>query len=237
MNSPARNVRAVVTRAPCCPRANKRGISVSPCSHLLPEISCVVDQNHLPTDTQMGSVKHSDERSVALPTARELQTCTFQGPCASKTPPEFNEKTPKREKTERKLWREGKKVKFWAQPFGAPPSGPHPWCPHNSFPHPSGPYLSWFGPPTPSVPPLPFETSVVCAQGTGLVLSFVCSWSSHFGSKRFLLFVFVSFVCETRAVCEQQDAFSMVRRGWDGMGQNSWPSSERAPNSRGGRST
>ena len=55
-------------------------------------------------------------------TARELQTCTFQGPCASKTPPKFHVRTPKREKKERKLWRGGKKsAKFWA----SHPSGPH----------------------------------------------------------------------------------------------------------------
>ena len=32
--------------------------------------------------------------------------CTFQGPGASKTPPIFHERTSKREKEERKLWRE-----------------------------------------------------------------------------------------------------------------------------------
>ena len=31
-------------------------------------------------------------------TTRELQTCTFQGPGASITPPKFHEKTPEREK-------------------------------------------------------------------------------------------------------------------------------------------
>ena len=61
-----------------------------------------------------------------------------------KHPQEFNGKTPKREKKERKLWREREKnAKFWAPPpFGAPsnppspPSspllqglGPHPWAP------------------------------------------------------------------------------------------------------------
>ena len=58
-------------------------------------------------------------------TARELQTCTFQGPCASKTTPKFHEKTPKREKKERKLWREREKKarNFGPPPFGAPPLG------------------------------------------------------------------------------------------------------------------
>ena len=74
-------------------------------------------------------------------TTRELQTCTFQG-LSLQTPPKFHEKTPKREKKERKLWREREKsAKFWAPtlrggdhpsgrapPFGAGPTfwgGPH----------------------------------------------------------------------------------------------------------------
>ena len=59
-------------------------------------------------------------------TARELQTCTFPGPGASKTPPKFNEKTHKREKKERKLWPEWekKRAKFWAvQGKGLPAEG------------------------------------------------------------------------------------------------------------------
>ena len=79
-------------------------------------------------------------------TARELQTCTFQGPCASKTPPKFHERTPKREKKERKLWRrEGKKREILGLPpfgallFGAPPFGV--WAPHPSGPPSFGSHL------------------------------------------------------------------------------------------------
>ena len=80
-------------------------------------------------------------------TARELQTCTLEGPGASKTPPKFHERTPKREKKERQLWREREEKSakfcalqilcpppFWAPPFWAPQFkpplflglGPHP---------------------------------------------------------------------------------------------------------------
>ena len=76
-------------------------------------------------------------------TARELQTCTFHAPGASKTPPNFNERTPKRGKNGRKLWQEREKsAKFWAShpsrrhPSGLPPFG---WPPPFGCPHPSGP--------------------------------------------------------------------------------------------------
>ena len=39
-------------------------------------------------------------------TARELQTCTFEGPGLQKTPPKFNEKTPREGRKERILRRE-----------------------------------------------------------------------------------------------------------------------------------
>ena len=58
-------------------------------------------------------------------TARELQTCTFHGPGASNTT-KIPRKDPKREKEERKLWREKgeKSAKFWApHPSGLHPSG------------------------------------------------------------------------------------------------------------------
>ena len=66
----------------------------------------------------------------------KLQTCTFQGPGASKTPPKFHERTPKREKKERKLWRGGKKsAKFWAPHPSGPPTLPGPIP--EAGPHPS----------------------------------------------------------------------------------------------------
>ena len=55
------------------------------------------------------------------------------------TPPKFNEKTPKRGKKERKMWREREKsAKFWA---------PHPSKPHPSVPHPSLPPSPFGAPP------------------------------------------------------------------------------------------
>ena len=60
----------------------------------------------------------------------------ISGSRPSKTPPKFNERTPEREKKERKLGREREKKReilglppFWAPPFGAPlflGLGPHP---------------------------------------------------------------------------------------------------------------
>ena len=61
-------------------------------------------------------------------TTRELQMCTFQGPGASNTI-KIPRKDPKREKKERKLWREREKKReilgFLAPPFWAP----HFWPP------------------------------------------------------------------------------------------------------------
>ena len=58
-------------------------------------------------------------------TARELQTCTFQGTCAS----------PREDPRERQKQRNGGgSAKCWA---------PHPSGPHPSGPHPSGPHLVW----------------------------------------------------------------------------------------------
>ena len=42
-------------------------------------------------------------------TTRELETCTFQGPGASKTPPKVHEKTPKREERMQIVSGDGKK--------------------------------------------------------------------------------------------------------------------------------
>ena len=52
----------------------------------------------------------------------------------------FHEKTSKREKKERQLWRgEGEKKK--REILGPPPSAPHPSGPHPSALHPSGPHF------------------------------------------------------------------------------------------------
>ena len=57
-------------------------------------------------------------------TARELQTCTFQGPGLLKTPPKFNKRTPKRGKKENCGGRGKKKSEILdSPPFGAPPFG------------------------------------------------------------------------------------------------------------------
>ena len=75
-------------------------------------------------------------------TARELQTCTFQGPGASKHHPNSTRRPSKKGKKERKLWRERdkKKAKFWF----LPPCGAH----FSGFgPHPSAPHVSGLGVP------------------------------------------------------------------------------------------
>ena len=55
-------------------------------------------------------------------TARELQTCTFKGPGASKKPPNFHEKTPREREKEPKWVREREKKReiLGLQPLGPP---------------------------------------------------------------------------------------------------------------------
>ena len=63
-------------------------------------------------------------------TARELQTCTIEGPNASNTTKIPREDTPREGRKERILWREREKKKreiSGPPPFGAPPFGPSPF--------------------------------------------------------------------------------------------------------------
>ena len=62
---------------------------------------------------------------------RALQTCTFEGPGASKKTPKFHEKTPREGRKERILRREREKK---GDILGLPPFGAHPPGPHNSGP-------------------------------------------------------------------------------------------------------
>ena len=81
-------------------------------------------------------------------TARELQTCTFERPSASKTPPKFHEKTPREERKERILRREReKRAKFWAVHPSAPIFGPPTLRAHSS-----GLHFFWVRAPTPPGP-------------------------------------------------------------------------------------
>ena len=67
------------------------------------------------------------------------QTCTFQGPCASKHHQNSTKGPPRERRKKENCGGEGNKsAKFWV---------PHPSVPHPSVPHPSGPHLSGFGPP------------------------------------------------------------------------------------------
>ena len=78
---------------------------------------------------------------VFTPQPEKSKRAHFRAP-ALRTPPKFHEKTPKREKKERKLWREREKKRENLAPH---PSGPHffwvwvltPSGPHNSHPHPT----------------------------------------------------------------------------------------------------
>ena len=113
-------------------------------------------------------------------TARELQTCTFEGSGASKHQQNSTRRPPEREKkNENEGGRGKKKREIWAPhpsgapPLGAPPFGAPPFLglgPHPSGPHPSGappfggptlrgPTFSWFGPP-------PFEPPPTTTQHT-----------------------------------------------------------------------
>ena len=99
-------------------------------------------------------------------TARELQTCTFHGPGASNTT-KIPRKEPKREKEERKLWREEEKK---ARNFGLHPSGLHP-----SGLHPlRGSTFSRFGPPTFGAPTFGAHFFWVWASTLGTSL-----WGPH----------------------------------------------------------
>ena len=73
-------------------------------------------------------------------TARELQTCTFQGPSLQKHHENSTRRPPKRGKKERQLWQERKTKREILAPH---PAGPHP-----SRPHPSGPHFSRFALPS-----------------------------------------------------------------------------------------
>ena len=60
-------------------------------------------------------------------TARELQTCTFQGHRRFKHHQNSTRRLPERDKKERKWWREGKKARnFDASTASSPSFGPHP---------------------------------------------------------------------------------------------------------------
>ena len=97
-------------------------------------------------------------------TARELQTCTFEGPGASNTTKIPRERPKEREKRMKNCGGRGKKKReiLGPHPSGPHPSGLHPWglhpwglhpwglhpSGHPSEPHPSGPPLFLgFGPP------------------------------------------------------------------------------------------
>ena len=89
-------------------------------------------------------------------TARELQTCTFQAPGASKHHQNSARRHPRERQKERNGGGRGKKKRKFLgpPPFCAPPflegptircptlSLPHPSLPHPSLPHPSGPHPS-----------------------------------------------------------------------------------------------
>ena len=87
-----------------------------------------------------GAIKGLWGRRGSHTTARELQTCTFERPGVSKTPPKFHEKTP-RERKRAKMGRErGKKARNFGPPAFGPPPFELPRCIARNFgPHPSDP--------------------------------------------------------------------------------------------------
>ena len=105
---------------------------------------------------------HQTGRRGSHTTARELQTCTFQGTCASKHHQNSTRRPPERHRnSETEAGKGRKSAKFWAShpsgphPFGAPPfrgptlSGPHPFgAPPFRGPTLRGSTFSRFGPPT-----------------------------------------------------------------------------------------
>ena len=109
---------------------------------------CERDQS---TEFEKICVPASPATQVRMPpgfhtTARELQTCTFQGPGASNTtkiPREHSKREREREKSENGSGRGKKKREI----VGPPPSGSHPSSPHAAGPHHSAPLPSSGGPP------------------------------------------------------------------------------------------
>ena len=93
-------------------------------------------------------------------TARELQTCTFQGPGTSNTTKIPRERHPERHRKSETVTGKGRKsAKFWAShPSGPHPSGP-PFGPHPSGAPPFGAPPFWaplflgLGPPPLGAPP------------------------------------------------------------------------------------
>ena len=100
-------------------------------------------------------------------TARELQTCTFQGPrrfkhhqSSTRRPPERDKKSENGGGRGEKKKEKKKNAKFWPPHPSAPssPFGPHPSVPTLQPSHPSGPHFFWVRLPTlrcpdPSGPP------------------------------------------------------------------------------------
>ena len=87
-------------------------------------------------------------------TARELQTCTFEGSAASNTT-KIPRQAERHKESETVMGKEEKARNFGPSPLWGPhPSEPHPSAPHTSGPHPSAPHPSAPHPsgPHPSAP-------------------------------------------------------------------------------------
>ena len=100
--------------------------------------------------------------------ARELQTCTFEGPGAP--PPKFHEKDQKRLKKDKNCGGRGKKKR---EILGPHRSGPHP-----SGLHPSGPHFFWVWAPTlsgPTMTPKMLENGLPAAK-IGRKIGFGQNW-------------------------------------------------------------
>ena len=82
--------------------------------------------------TRVLFISHREGRRGSHTTARELQTCTFQGPGASKHHQNSTRRPPERHRNSETVAGKGRKsAKFWApHPSGHHPSGPHPSGPH-----------------------------------------------------------------------------------------------------------
>ena len=108
--------------------------------HFLPTAFCCISGRvSLVSFLALARLVWRQGRRGSHTTAQELQTCTFQGTCASKH--QFHEKTPRETQKQRNGGGKGRKsAKFWA--------------PHPSGPHPFGAPLSLgLGPPPIGAPP------------------------------------------------------------------------------------
>ena len=129
-------------------------------------------------------------------TARELQTCTFEGTGLQKHHQNSTRRPPERDREKERKW-ERKRKKKKREILGLPPSGPHPSSPHAAGPHPAGPNPCPrpFGPPLLRAPPFGPHPSSGGPPG----LHFFWVWAPTF--LIFIMLLICFFLCIFNCFC------------------------------------